>query len=254
MTQGTVVDRPSLEGLVETGILELESLHPGGLDTTQQLAEMCHIHRGDRLLDVACGTGESACFLAEKFGARVCGIDHSQEMVRRAENKAEARELDALFKVADAASLPFNDSEFDIVICECTLCFLDKAHVLSEMVRVVRPGGYIGMHDLCWREGASDSLKHTLMEIEGEDPETLEGWSKLFEGAGLAQIVAVDKSEVKSRWMREVRKQLGISGQLSLALKVIRRWGLHGAWTVFRSERVFSDHHLGYGFVVGQKQ
>lgn len=254
MTQGLVADQPSLEGLVETGMLALESLHPGGLETTRQLARLCDIQRGTRVLDVASGTGETACFLAETFGARVFGIDQSDEMIGRAEAKASARGLEVKFKSADAAHLPFNDSEFDAAICECTLCFLDKARVLLEMVRVVRPGGRVGMHDLYWKEGAPNGLKRTLAEIEGEKPETFEGWRQLFESTGLVQITAVDKSDVMSRWMQESRKQLALTGQLILILKIIRRWGLRGAWRVLQSERVFSSDLLGYALVVGTKR
>lgn len=253
MKKGPVVEQPSLEGLVESGMLALESLHPGGLETTRELAQLCRIQRDALVLDVASGTGETACFLAETFGARVVGVDRSDEMIRRATEKASARGLAVTFKTADAANLPFNDSEFDAAICECTLCFLDKPRVLGEMARVVRGGGCVGMHDLCWREGASDRLKRILAEIEGERPETLEGWRKLFENAGLAQIAAVEKSEAMSRWLKESRKKLGLTAVLKLHLWIIRRWGLGGLWKVLRSERVFSSNMLGYALVVGTK-
>lgn len=253
-TLGPVVDRPSLEGLVETGMLALESLHPGGLETTRQLASLCNIQQGAAVLDVASGTGETACFLTETFGARVTGVDRSDEMIARAAAKASARGLEVSFRNADAASLPFDDAAFDAAICECTLCFLDKPRVLGEMARVVRAAGCVGMHDLYWKEGAPDRLKRTLAEIEDERPETREGWRRLFESAGLVQITTVDKSDVMARWMRESRKRLGATGQLKLVMKIIRRWGLRGAWTVFRSERVFSSDLLGYALVVGRKR
>jgi len=254
MTDGPVVEQPSLEWLVETGMLELESLHPGGLETTRQLATVCNIQRGDAVLDVASGTGETACFLAQAFGARIYGVDHADEMIRRAEAKASAKGLEIQFQKSDAAKLPFEDSRFDAAICECTLSFLDKLHVLGEMVRVVRPGGCVGMHDLCWKEGAPEKFKRTLAEIEGEQPETLRGWRSLFESAGLVQITAVDKSETMSRWMQQSREQLGWTGELLLARKIIRRWGMRGAWRVWRSERVFSSNYLGYVLVVGTKR
>jgi arsenite methyltransferase len=251
--QGPVVNQPSLEGLVETGMLALESLHPGGLEITRQLAKLCNIQRDAAVLDLASGTGETAYFLAEKFGARVVGVDRSDEMIRRAEAKSTVRGLEARFKNADAANLPFNDSEFDAAICECTLCFLDKPRVVGEMARVVRSGGRIGIHDLYWKEGAPGALKRTLSDIEGEKPETLEGWRRLFESAGLVQITTVDKSEIMLQWMQESRKQLGMSGQLILVVKILCRWGLRGAWRILRSERVFSSDHLGYAIVVGTK-
>ena len=238
---------------MDSGMLKFESLHPGGLELTRELAELCKIGKDSRVLDIASGTGETACFLAETFGARVQGVDQSDRMIRRAEAKASARELEVEFKKADAASLPFGDAEFDAAICECTLCFFDKERVLGEMARVVRPGGVVGMHDLFWKADAPDGLKHTLADIESERPETLEGWRRLFREAGLAEISVVDKAELKSRWMKKSRRQLGLAGQAGLTMGILRRWGFRGLWRILRSERVFSSDFLGYGIVVGTK-
>jgi arsenite methyltransferase len=243
----------SLEALIETELLKVESLHPGGLELTEELAELCEVRRGSDVLELASGTGESACFLAERRGARVVGLDGSPRMIRRAEQKARARGLEVEFREADAHHLPFPDAAFDVAICECTLCILDKEQVVREMVRVVRPGGCVGMHDLCWREDTPDDLKRTLAEIEGERPETLEGWRRLFAQAGLTEIRAVDKSFLIVRWMRESRKQVGLIGELLLAWKIIRRWGVRGLRRILRSERVFSSKQLGYGIVVGTR-
>jgi hypothetical protein len=94
----------------------------------------------------------------------------------------------------------------------------------------------------------------TLAEIEGERPETLDGWCQLFARAGLAEIQAVDKSSLIPRWMKESRDQLGLIGQLVLAWKILRRWGIRGLRRILRSERVFSSEQLGYGIVVGTRR
>jgi len=246
-------DRPSLENLVESGAIPLESLHPGGLTLTSELATLCGMSAGASVLDVACGTGESACYLAGKIGARVCGLDHSDAALARARGKAQARGLRVDFLKGDAEALPFVDAAFDVVICECTLCLLDKKAAMREMTRVVRPQGRVGIHDLFWHDNASRRLKQQLAENEGEHPETLEGWRRLFALSGLGDIVAVDKSEVKSRWMRDMRRQLHLSGQLKLSFYAIRRWGVTGFWKMLGSERVFSNPSLGYALVVGTK-
>ncbi len=252
-TREPVGDRPSLEAMVEAGMLKFESLHPGGLELTRELAELCNIRKDAKVLDVACGTGETACFLAERFAARVHGIDRSDEMIRRAEAKARSKGLKVEFTRTAAANLPLGDAEFDAAICECALCYLEMERVLGEMARVVRPGGWVGIHDLCWKEGAPDSLKSILAEIENEKPETLEGWRRLFGQAGLVEINTIDKSALMSQWMRNARKQLGLTGQLMLLLNILRRWGIGGLWTILKSERVFSSEFLGYGIVVGKK-
>lgn len=250
----TASDRPSLEALVERGMLKLESLHPGGLSLTRELADLCRIGPGAALLDVACGTGESACFVAATYRAHVEGIDTSEPMIRRAKAKAEARALDASFEVAAATDLPFADATFDAAICECTLCLLDIPRVLDEMVRVVRPGGRVGMHDLCWQPNAPAALQRALAEAESEFPETLEGWRRQFERTGLDDVTAIDRSGLMSQWMRESRRQLGLMGQVRLTLQIIRRWGPVGAWRVWQSERVLASEHLGYAIVVGTRR
>ena len=234
--------------------LEVEILHPGGLALAQELAELCKIQTGTEVLDVACGTGETGCFLTERFGARVVGLDWSQQMIRHAEQKVQARGLQVELRKGDAHHLPFPDASFDVVICECPLCLLDKEQVLGEMVRVVMPGGRVGMHDLCWQADAPEELQQTLAEIEGERPETLQGWQRLFGQAGLTQIGAVDKSSLIPHWMKESKKQLGLIGQLRLAWRIFRRWGICGLWRVLRTERIFSSQQLGYGIVVGTKR
>jgi SAM-dependent methyltransferase len=244
----------SLEALIETELLKVESLHPGGLELTEELAELCGVRRGSDVLELACGTGESACFLAERRGARVVGLDRSPRMIRRAEEKARASGLQVEFREADAHHLPFPDAAFDVAICECTLCILEKEQVIREMVRVVRTCECVGMHDLCWCEETPDDLKRTLAEIEGERPETLEGWQRLFAQAGLVAIRAVYKSYLIPRWMKESRNQLGRMGQLALAWKVIRRWGFRGLRRILCSERVLSNEQLGYGIVVGTRR
>lgn len=253
MNEESPQEEASLEALVENGMLALDSLHPGGLALTAELATLCGIDDGKHVLDVASGTGETACFLAEALGARVTGVDYAEEMVERARRKAGERGLDIEFRQADAIRLPFDDEAFDAVICECTLCFLDKPAALGEMKRLVRSGGKVGMHDLCWREDVPERVRGALARIEGERPETLDGWQRLFRDAGLVEVEAVDKYDVKSQWMKDSRRALGLVGQVGLGVGVIRRWGLRGLWRVLRSQQVFSSRFLGYGIVVGTK-
>lgn len=246
-------NRPSLENLIESEDLGLEILHPGGLDITKELAELCHIDRGAKVLDVASGTGESACYLAENFGCSVVGVDASEHMIEKAREKARERGLNIEFKKGDAHNLPFGDDAFDVVISECTTCLLDKERAIREMVRVAKPGGYVGIHDICWRGNTPESLKQRLAEIEGERPETLEGWKGLFERAGLREVIAVDKSYLIPGWRKEIKKRIGVTGQAKIFLTVIKNWGISGYKTVRESERIFQSKYVGYGIIVERK-
>jgi SAM-dependent methyltransferase len=246
-------DGPSLEQLLEMGMLPAEILHPGGLETTRELAELCEVGPGKKVLDVASGTGEAACFLAETFQCNVAGIDASEYMIERAREKAQNRNLDIEFRQGDAHALPFQDDAFDAVISECTTCVLDKPRAIREMARVTKPGGHVGIHDLCWKEAAPKELKQQLAELENEHPETLDGWQRLFEEADLTGIVTREKSGLIASWTKDVKQQLGLVGQLKIYWKIVRQWGFRGLRRIMESERVFRNEHLGYGLIVGTK-
>jgi len=245
--------RVSLEAIVESGELGLAVFHPGGLESTRELAELCHIHAGKLLLDVAAGTGESACYLAEIFGCKATGIDHSAYMVETAKQKAAERGLAVEFRKGDALALPFDGETFDAVISECTTCALDKPKAIREMARVTKQGGYVGISDLYWKERAPEPLKSKLVELEDERPETLVGWVRLFEQAGLQEVQTKDLSETFATMTRDVKQQLGILGQVRLLLRIVRRWGVWSLGRVMAAERVFHSEHLGYAIVVGRK-
>ncbi len=174
-------------------------------------------------------------------------------MVARAKQKAEERNLKIEFKQADAHQLPFGDASFDRVISECSTCVLDKEKAIGEMVRVVKPGGYVGIHDICWQPDSPAWIKQKLAEIEDERPETLEGWKALFEKAGLVGVKTVDKSFLIPTWMKENRDKLGLRGQLKIWLKIFRIWGIRGLKPIWESVRIFSSSQIGYGIIVGRK-
>jgi SAM-dependent methyltransferase len=245
--------KPSLENLIESQDLGLEILHPGELSITKELAELCHVGRNSKVLDVASGTGQSACYLAESFSCHVIGIDASDYMVERAGEKAKGENINVEFKKADAHNLPFDDNSFDTVISECTTCSLDKSRAISEMVRVTKPGGYVGIHDICWKKNTPEQMKRTLDEIEGEKPETIEGWKDLFERAGLVDVKAVDKSHLIPKWMTDIKDKLGVKGRIKIILRILRTWGIKGFLAIRKSEEIFQSKHIGYGIIVGRK-
>jgi ubiquinone/menaquinone biosynthesis C-methylase UbiE len=245
--------RPSLEALIESEDLGLEILHPGGLEVTKELAELCHIGRGTIVLDVASGTGESACYLVQNLGCQVTGVDISDQLIKRAIRKAIERGLIIEFKKGDAHNLPFDDNTFDAVISECTTSLLDKEKAIREMVRVAKPDGYVGIHDIYWKEGTPEHLKQRLEEIEGERPETLKGWKNMFMKAGLGDVTTVDKSYLIRDWEKNIRKKIGILAELKIFLRTIKKWGFSGFRNILESMKIFQSQHMGYCIIVGRK-
>ena len=168
--------------------------HMGGFETTKALIELCHIGKDTRVLEVGCGVGATACYLAKTYGCRVVGVDLRESMIARSNERAQKEGVaDRVeFRVADAQNLPFEDALFDVVLCESVLTFIkDKQRVLSECARVTRPGGYVGLNEELWIETPPAELVERVRQIWDIKPDipTLEGWMGLLEGAGLRDIV-----------------------------------------------------------------
>ncbi|HZU59829.1 MAG TPA: class I SAM-dependent methyltransferase [Solirubrobacteraceae bacterium] len=102
---------------------------------------------GQRVLDVATGTGLVAFALAER-GCQVVGLDQSEAMLSRARQKLARTGLDGRvsFVLGEAERLPFAEAEFDALTFTYLLRYVDDvAATMGELARVVRPGGRIGM-------------------------------------------------------------------------------------------------------------
>lgn len=100
---------------------------------------------GERLLDVACGAGQSA-LPAARLGLRVTGIDIAQNLVDIANARARAEGLDAHFTQGDAEALPYDEASYDVAISMIGAMFAPRPdRVSSELGRVLRSGGRLYM-------------------------------------------------------------------------------------------------------------
>ena len=109
------------------------------------LVDACGIAPGQRVLDVAAGTGNVAIRAAET-GARVVASDITPENFAAGRREARARGVDVEWVEADAEGLPFGDEEFDVVTsCFGAMFAPNQKAVADELLRVCRPGGTIGM-------------------------------------------------------------------------------------------------------------
>lgn len=116
-------------------------LEAGALEFLSRLK----IEPGARVLDVACGAGQTAIPMS-RAGAKVTGIDIATNLIERARARAQAENLDARFDEGDAEMLPYPDGSFDIVISLIGAMFAPRPElVAAELKRVCRPGGKIIM-------------------------------------------------------------------------------------------------------------
>jgi ubiquinone/menaquinone biosynthesis C-methylase UbiE len=109
------------------------------------LCETVDVGAGERVLDVAAGNGNATLAAARRF-AHVTSTDYVPELLEAGRRRAEAEGLHVTFEVADAEALPYPDASFDVVLSTFGTMFTpDHPKSASELLRVCRPGGRIGL-------------------------------------------------------------------------------------------------------------
>lgn len=113
--------------------------------SSELLCEAIDLRAGQRVLDVATGSGNTALAAARRW-CEVIGIDYVPALLEHGRRRAEVERLDAIFQEGDAENIPFPDESFDVVLSTFGSMFApDQQRAASELLRVCRPGGKIGM-------------------------------------------------------------------------------------------------------------
>jgi len=164
--------------------------------------------QGKRILDIGCGIGGPAFEMVREHGANVTGIDLEAPLVARA--KQSAGEMDigdhCEFRAVTAGPLPFADNSFDIVISSGAFTQTpDKAGILAECRRVLKPGGYVSCYEWQKSEGEYSQDMRYWFKVEGltYDLETLHGFRDQMVRAGFENVQAEDATA----WYREEVKR-----------------------------------------------
>lgn len=127
------------------------------------LIERVRPQPGERVLDLACGTGAVSREVLKRIspGGTLVGVDINADMLRVASEVIEAREPVVRWQEASADSLPLPDASFDVALCQQGLQFFpDKPGALRELRRVLKPGGRLALS--VWRALEHNPVQHAL--------------------------------------------------------------------------------------------
>jgi len=164
---------------------------------------------GKRILDIGCGLGGPACEMAVTYGASVVGVDLEAPLVARANAYAAKAGLAerCRFQEVEIAPLPFDAGEVDIVRSAAALTQTeDKPAMLADILRVLRPGGWISTYDWMKTDAEySDDMRYWFkMEGLTYAMVTLEEQAALLREAGFDNVDAADASDW---YRREARRE-----------------------------------------------
>jgi SAM-dependent methyltransferase len=234
-------------------------LHPGGDDSTRRALELITLRPGERLLDVASGTGTSALLAAREFGSRVTGVDYGEQAVLGATTAARAERLDlrARFVRGDAEDLPVPDDSFDAVLCECSVCtFPQKERAVAEMARVLRPGGRLAIADVVVdHERLPDELLGPMATIAcvGSALDRC-GYQDLLIGAGLDVYAVEDRSPDAARLAERLEERLRGARLLGLDRFAGSPFDIREAIELIRlARRSIDEGALGYAIFAASR-
>ncbi len=234
-----------------------EELHPGGEATTRRTLELADLQPGQRLLDVASGSGASAILAARDLGAKAVGVEYGADAVRAAGDLAAASGLgDRVgFLRGDAEALPFAEGSFDVVLCECSLCiFPDKQRAAAELRRVLRPGGRLALSDVVVEAPLPSQLSGTLATVACVGGAlSLVGYEELLGRAGLRVSARELCREDANLFTRGIEERLRGARLLGIAPPAGAPIGVEEAITATRLARqAIASGTLGYAILIGE--
>ena len=185
-----------LDALTEAELCEFDQDHYGGLEAVQALAEVAGISGHHRVLDICSGMGGPARWLAHTRGCRVTGLDFTRSRVEGARRlTARVRLADRVeFVEGDATAMPLPGGAYDVAIAQEGWCHIaDKAALISEVARVLAPGGTVAFTDVVVIGDFTDTDAARLAAtMKMPRLATMEGYSQLLRANGFTDLRATD--------------------------------------------------------------
>ncbi len=205
---------------------------------SELLCEAVDLRPGQKVLDVATGSGNTALAAARRYG-EVTGIDYVPALLDRGQERAAAERLEVAFREGDAEDIPFPDASFDVVLSTVGAMFApDQERAAGELLRVCRPGGKIGLAN--WTPdgfaGEMGSLFGRYLPLSpGLKPPTLWGTEErmreLLGGVGRLQILRrsfVFRYRSVRHYLNVLQAHLGPTRETFRALDPAKRENLVG--------------------------
>jgi SAM-dependent methyltransferase len=206
-----------LEGLTVEDLAPVDHYHARGFPATVELADRLPIRPGDHILDIGCGVGGPARYIAQRFGCRVSGLDITEPYVQAANKLTALLRMEGQVQVllGDGQKLPYGDACFDgAYALHVTMNVADRPRFFAEAWRVLRPGAFFALtehglgpqanphHPVPWSEDGSGAYLVTPQQTQA-----------LLQGAG---FTGIDVEEAGAKYLAGYKRavQLAERGQL----------------------------------------
>ncbi|KAF2369029.1 S-adenosyl-L-methionine-dependent methyltransferase [Trinorchestia longiramus] len=172
----------------------------GGEKTTKEFCERLKLKSGQYVLDVGCGTGGSAFYMAETYGARVLGVDLSSHMISiaqdRLKNTAKDVQEKVEFKLEDITKSSYPAATFDVIYSRDTILHIpNKEELFSQLKEFLKPDGVLFVTDYCRGDQTHSQQFLDYVQQRGYDLRTVKEYGGILEKCGYKNVVAEDKTK-----------------------------------------------------------
>ena len=163
--------------------------HPGGIELTKKIVGTKNIDNNSRILDIGCGTGQTAAYLANEYSAIVTGIDIHPIMIEKAKKRMKKEHLPVEILQCSIENVPLQDDTFDFVLSESVLSFADKPTALSEIYRLLKDDGQLIAIEFTINKPLETAIANKIKQFYGfESLLTEQDWIHHFKQAGFTTI------------------------------------------------------------------
>ncbi len=237
-----------------------ESLHPGGIELTADLAGRMRLSESDCVLDAGCGPGATALYLAETLGCRVTGVTLEAGAVTELDRRAEEAGLSDQISVirGDIAEITLPQAGFDGAVAECVVSiFARKAEALSRIHDALRPGGRLGLTDVTVSGPLPEALQG-IFAVAGcvGNAVPLEQYASLVEDAGFIVTECTPLPDVANDFLKGIRKKMLFAeigaklGKIPVSVESVKM----AKGVLKETEELVNSGTLGYGMIVAERR
>ena len=203
-----------------TELAPIDQFHVRGLAATKEMAEALRPRAGASVLDIGCGLGGSARFLAANYRCHVTGIDANEPFIALARVLTQKAALNVTFEVMDALNLIFEDNSFDFAWMQhVAMNIRDRAVLYANMHRVLKPGGRIAIYDIT--SGDKGPLLFPVPWARTQEISFLlteEEMGAALRAAGFAVISSKNQTALGIEWFEEQQARSKPQSVLGLEL------------------------------------
>jgi len=173
----------------------------GGETTTSMFVATLGLKKGMKVLDIGCGTGGSAFFMARRYEAEVYGVDLSTNQINLAQEYRQEMEPQVKYRtqfyVEDVTTMEYPKDFFDVIYSRDAIMHIeDKASLYSNLLYSLKPGGKLLVSDYC--RGDQENSQRFLDYVAQRNYKlhTVSEYGNILEGAGFREVLAQDKTNL----------------------------------------------------------